>query len=69
MKTLLLLSILGLALVSAKLQSEDHYTKEADVVAVDDSVDDSAEARRGCFADLFTGPNQRSWGDQTKVRC
>ena len=65
MKTLLLLSVLGLALVSAKLQSEDHYTKEADVVA----VDDSAEARRGCFADLFTGPNQRSWGDQTKVRC
>merc|ERR1740117_7113 len=38
MKTLLLLSILGLALVSAELRTEDHYTEEADVVAVDDSV-------------------------------
>merc|ERR1712166_1321503 len=40
MKTLLLLSILGLALVSADLQTEeDRYTEEADVVAVDDSAE------------------------------
>lgn len=40
MKTLLLLSILGLALVSAELQTEeDRYTEEADVVAVDDSAE------------------------------
>merc|ERR1712166_1366894 len=40
MKTLLLLSILGLALISADLQTEeDRYTEEADVVAVDDSAE------------------------------
>ena len=40
MKTLLLLSILGLALVCAELQTEeDRYTEEADVVAVDDSAE------------------------------
>merc|ERR1712166_522782 len=40
MKTLLLLSILGLALISADLQTEeDQYTEDADVVAVDDSAE------------------------------
>merc|ERR1712166_422523 len=40
MKTLLLLSILGLALISADLQTEeDRYIEEADVVAVDDSAE------------------------------
>ena len=47
MKTLLLLSILGLALVSADLQSEDHYTEEAGVVAVDDSAEAVENTQRG----------------------
>ena len=32
---LLLLSVVGLALVCAELHGEDHYTEEADVVAVE----------------------------------
>jgi hypothetical protein len=39
MKTVLLLSILGLALVCAELRTEDQHTEDADVVAVDDSAD------------------------------
>merc|ERR1712153_56118 len=51
MKTLLLLSILGLALVSADLKTEDQHTEEADVVAVDDSAEamddlDGEDSRR-----------------------
>jgi len=56
MKTLLLLSILGLALVSAELQTEeDRYTEEADVVAVDDSaeaMDNLDDTRRSGWQSL-----------------
>merc|ERR1712166_38867 len=51
MKTLLLLSILGLALVSADLKTEDQHTEDANVVAVDDSAEamddlDGEDSRR-----------------------
>merc|ERR1712195_187905 len=37
---LLLLSIVGLALVCADLHTEDQYTEDANVMAVDDSTDE-----------------------------
>merc|ERR1712195_282064 len=40
---LLLLSIVGLALVCADLHTEDRYTEDANVMAVDDSTDDMDE--------------------------
>merc|ERR1712166_609393 len=43
MKTILLLSIVGLALVCAEQHAEDQHTEDANVVA----VDDSADSRRG----------------------
>merc|ERR1712153_91135 len=70
MKTLLLLSILGLALVSAELQhGEDQHTEEADVVAVDDSAEamddldgeDSRRSRGGSSCTTYRavlGPNE-----------
>merc|ERR1712086_1059387 len=69
MKTLLLLSILGLALVSADLKTEDQHTEEADVVAVDDSAEamddldgeDSRRSRGGSSCTTYRavlGPNE-----------
>merc|ERR1712166_1710562 len=50
---LLLLSIVGLALVCADLHTEDQYTEDANVMAVDDStdeVDDSTDEMDDCTA-------------------